>query len=274
MQLNNQKVTIADRGSTIDSWTVNGVSVFFPRSETTRQSLPVIRGGSPLCIPNFGIVKDMPEKYTLPRHGFIRDMKIKGEVDQPKSSGADTDTIVPEKIQYRSLYIHTANDMFNFNFSLRTEITLTKEGLSQHIFLYDGKKEKKRKYPLPVAPAFHPYFSTPQGEALIEIGGYQYSVSENDEEKEIRVRFKDLTSTWREKEKLIRIRLPGLGIVVMRLGEGFSTSPFGGLNIWRDSNEYICVEPVSCFPEYFGKYFLSEKTMQDGFSCSYSFLKQ
>ncbi len=273
----NQSIEIGPKGASIISWKWNDKDVFFPRQNLAEKGEDVIRGVTHDCFPNFGKVDEVTGVYKLPPHGFMRDTLMEGEVTEREPTSYEKKALGIEDeliLCYHAEYEHFADDEFNFYFIFKKEIILFSRGFHEHIWI-QGPEKSKKKILMPIAPAFHPYLNCPTGKASVEIDGHLRAISK--EEKEIdneRTMFKNLSLTWREDSKRIRVKIPENGTLVMRLDSGFTNLQRAGMNLWRNSDSYLCVEPVTCFPENFGKLLLSSKTEEAGIGCTYLFMPE
>jgi len=272
-----QIVRLSPKGNAITEWEYDGTPVFLPQQILVEKGEGYVRGGSHPCFPNFGEVIPSLGEYDLPRHGYLRktsensgEFISRGVEVRDQKAGISGLVVVSR----RARYMHAADSIFNYNLTAYSEVVVFGQGVRQSLAIcHETDEPKGLNKKIPVGPGFHPYLSSPKGEAIIEIGEKRYSFSKENASVEEIIPMTDFSSAWRSGMSDITITINGLGTVRMLL-QGFADSDCGGIVLWRGSNSYICVEPVACLPEYFGTpqgLIFSSKKKKMEFGCTYLF---
>lgn len=127
--------------------------ILFPRQVITYpDGSKKLRGGSHVCLPNFGPGGDS----GLPQHGY-------GRIDEWSVDRRSDKGVALSLGEGRGAYA-----------SLYSQLTyhLDDEGLLMELTLINKGRES-----LVVAPGFHPYFNLKQQSASLEIGGIAYDIN-------------------------------------------------------------------------------------------------
>ena len=209
---------VSRRGATVTSWKVRGVDVLFPEDDTHLVGgEPKRRGGIPICFPNFG---PTPKGTRLNQHGFLRDAAMDVYVNGPVLALEETaDTL----------------DVYPYQFQVAVECVFVSESGFRHRMQVTNTE---RRVLLPIGPALHPYFRTPEGTAKV-IWADGEMVVDKPAIDAVQVH---------TNGNVVRIEIPGIGQVwIDSLDYNINGS---GLDfvVWRDSAEYICVEPITSTP--------------------------
>ena len=133
-------------GAHVTSWkTADGVERLFVSSASKFGDGAAIRGGIPVCWPQFS------GRGSLPKHGFVR-TSSEWEIAEMVSDEGATKLVlcIKDSEATRAVWPHA--------FELRYAITLTGEALSTAMELTNTGAE-----PLTFASALHTYFAVPDG---------------------------------------------------------------------------------------------------------------
>lgn len=212
-----ERVELSPLGGTVLRWTYNDRNILFPRQEMEIQGVRKTRGGMHACFPNHGMGQ---ARFNLPQHGSLRD--ITGVQEGDRVSFENTDIL--------------QGPLCRVVVSVRSE---TQRGFNYRLSAHLHSNEPE---PFPTTAGLHPYFATPKGKAVVYVGGEEYKVHGLVENAK-RVPFKGDASVY----------LPGIGLVRIRGGQAFQESKTAQLVIWRDTEEYICVEPTLGTPAGFAQ---------------------
>lgn len=161
IELQNERfsASIDPEGGWLVSFSDNEGDILFPRSQITYPDGTVkTRGGSHVCLPNFG-----PDaEFGMDQHGFgrISEWKIESQ-----SESSVTLLLQGGTEQYKDL-------------SSRLTYELKSTGLQMNLDLYNNGSQS-----LPVAPGFHPYFQTRAEDTFIVVDGSELAFSDLSEMK-------------------------------------------------------------------------------------------
>ncbi len=147
--------TIEPMGGWLETLTIDGTTVLFPR-RTLKNAAgePKIRGGCHVCLPNFG-----PDATgNLPQHGFARESRW------------DVIEHMPDRLILR---LHTVEGTYSGLYAL-LNVRLTTSGMSLGLSI-----ENQGQNVLSIAPAFHPYFVSHTKDG--DIDGTSYSMDSLEE---------------------------------------------------------------------------------------------
>ena len=136
-----QAAEVSARGAIINAYSVDGRDIFFPRRKIGNS----MRGGSHVCLPNFG----PDEKTYQPQHGYGR--TVQWDVVRANERMAELEYL-QQGGHYNSLYS-------------RIRYELDSSGLSMQLLLRNEGGEA-----MVVAPGFHPYFALPEGVDGVMVG--------------------------------------------------------------------------------------------------------
>ena len=150
-------VSVSLHGATVTSWRQKGEEVLFLSSKAVFDNKKAIRGGIPICFPQFG-----PWEFG-PQHGFAR--TTRWSVYHPPTS-LDDGTItaileLSDNEQTRALW--------NYQFTLLYSITLTHSSLELKIGV-----ENSSPKPFDFTLLLHPYFCVSNVDA-VSISGFENS---------------------------------------------------------------------------------------------------
>jgi galactose mutarotase-like enzyme len=148
------KATIDPQGAWLVNFSDTSGAILFPRTELTYPDGAVkMRGGSHVCLPNFG-----PDvEFGLDQHGFGRTLawKIESQLDH---------TVI--------LLLRGGAEMYSDLVS-RLTYSLTSRGLQMNLAL-----QNKGSQSLPIAPGFHPYFSIRSEDTSVIIDGQELAFND------------------------------------------------------------------------------------------------
>lgn len=142
----NSSVTVVPFGATIISWIVDGHEKIFVSKNALMDGTKAIRGGVPICFPNFG-----PWTEGRPQHGFARNSKQWNVPHDPKidANSGDVELVLEltDSEETRKLW----NQKFKFTY----KITLKEKSLNLNVTVKnDGEDDFDLTF------CFHTYFTT------------------------------------------------------------------------------------------------------------------
>jgi len=142
----NSSVTIVPFGATIISWIVDGQERIFVSKDAIMDGSKAIRGGVPVCFPNFG-------PWSLgPQHGFARNSKEWKVNHEPKVdiNNGDVELILElsDSEETRKLW--------DQKFTLVYTLVLKEKALDLKVCVKNNEAEKD----LDMTFCFHTYFTT------------------------------------------------------------------------------------------------------------------
>jgi len=147
----NSSVTVIPFGATITSWKIDGQEHIFVSKNAIMDGSKAIRGGIPICFPNFG-----PWSYGA-QHGFARNSKDWQVPCEPKvdiSTGDVELTLVLKDTE-------ETRKIWNKKFTLLYKITLKESALHLNINVKNEGDED-----LDLTFCFHTYFTTTNLESV------------------------------------------------------------------------------------------------------------
>jgi|GEM_PF-4080936 len=212
---------------TVSTLYMKGKNLLYPPK---RNDLGQLRGGIPICVP-FG---KNAELFGWPSHGILRNTDMVPRLSQgSKVFLTSSDAKLFGK--YNEMPFEM-NAIYTYGF-LNTSTFGMSVAIEQH-------NEKGKS--IPSNMCFHPYFLTPndsrEPSKTIEVKAGDTSFQIRDMQLGDCKKGKMLPMP---KDGKVEIIIPSQGTIIM-------TAPkFGALNIWRDSLDFICIEPVETFPELF-----------------------
>jgi len=218
--------------STISGWqATDGSNIFFPETEIKFGKEKKLRGGAPVCCPNFGSAPtDGPyEGITLPKHGLVR-------TSDTKEAQGVLDHTGPEETEDGWTQNH-----YIFQYPCFHEVwvsakigksPLRNEQMHHRISL---GTETIHDVDMPYSIGFHPYFATAGGKFLLRHGG----------------------ESWKSRDLAVDepFYVPARGPLFDIVTQSFSVQieilrGYTGFYVWTDRPDlYICVEPVRVNPE-------------------------
>lgn len=155
LELNNNflQLEIDPQGAYITSFKAEDQDIFFPRTQLDYNGTSKNRGGSHVCLPQFGAAGE----FNLKSHGFGREI-----LWQVESQTEDNLTILASKVagEYEELESRLSFALVNSEL----EIILSVKNNGEN--------------PLAVSPAFHPYFNVADQEE-IKIDGETIDITED-----------------------------------------------------------------------------------------------
>lgn len=215
----NQKVTISDIGGVITDWKYRGVPIFYPRVAVGTRDNPKFRGGMHPCYPNFGTVDP---RFGLPQHGPLR-MRTADAMD-------------------RTGILFQGTDLLGSTCTVQSEVksilTLRPKGFRYRLLARLLESTPTEAF---INPGFHPYFCTPTGSAHVCAMGESTLISGLNVEPQ-----------YLSMNKGVDVMIPKLGSVCMTVGNGWMNAKERKIALWRDSEKYLCVEPIFGEPEQYG----------------------
>jgi galactose mutarotase-like enzyme len=204
----NQVIQFSETGGTIISWKFKGTDIFFPQQEMLVGGEKKLRGGMHVCFPNFG---KADKKFGLPNHGTIRNRQA--------------DTILEDSMVFRGCELLGPN--YSEECAVLVSITLNENGFRYSLF---ARLLQVTPEPIYTNIGFHPYFRTPNEEVKVVIGTDWTQVKT----PIVGPVSKDMTES-------ADVLVPGIGRVNIIPQEIWKSSLKA--TIWRDSPNYVCVEP-------------------------------
>lgn len=227
-------IDVSDQGGMIRGWwhLINGVQVpIFNPQEPVGEKL---RGGAFVAFPSEVSVP----RFGVPKHGWLRDMAPSPFAPM---SGDPCGTVV----EY--FYYHEGTPLFPWPCLLRVGVYLEEDGFGWELYVSRRQKDgvsstaEGAVIPMPLCPAFHPFFFSPYGSALVSFRGGGKAVVSGQELDQGPLAVPEGRMT-----ALVR----GLGTLIMTFEEGFG--PDAVAWVWRDCENYFVVEPYPAHPDMFG----------------------
>lgn len=223
-----------ESNGTISQWRAeNGTDILFPETKIRFGEKLKLRGGAPVCVPNFGDAPtDGPYKgIQLPKHGLVRDCRIdaEGKVSAGNTCFAQSLPEVDEdgKVSAGFIFTHpwthdvwvsAEEDEFQGRLQLHHRISVGVELIED-----DG---------MPCSVGFHPYFATHGDVFSLFYKDEQWSVDDLEVDKPFFV-------PHRYGEKFLIATSHGDVEIGLKSG-------YDGYYVWTDKpDRYICVEPVT-----------------------------
>ncbi|KAI6650879.1 Glucose-6-phosphate 1-epimerase isoform X1 [Oopsacas minuta] len=152
----NNSVSVSRHGATVTSWRHKGEEILFLSSKAVFDNVKAIRGGVPICFPQFG-------PWDLgPQHGFARTARW-SVYHPPTSLDEGTITAILE------LNDQQTDNAWGYKFTLLYSITLTHTTLELKVGV-----ENNSPKPFDFTILLHPYFSVSNVEA-ISVTGFENS---------------------------------------------------------------------------------------------------
>lgn len=216
-----------DSHGNIVSWVFNetgkDIELFFPRQKVKdKNGLEIIRGGSHFCYPIFGT----DPLGELPRHGFLRDMEVLVGAGDGSSIVFEFHKNPKMEGRYKNFQLPVLTRRLDSEgYELFEEIKIdTSEGFEDYFNL-----------------GIHPYFRTPKGSFELFIKD-QYGILRKITKFMIEENGVEFFYT---KFPEFDLFCPGVGTFKWKLGyDSYLPILTSGVFVWRDSEEYVCVEPV------------------------------
>lgn len=225
-----------ETNGTISCWqSLDGTDILFPETELPFGDKLKLRGGAPVCAPNFGTAPtDGPyQGIHLPKHGLVRDCRI---VDG-KQSAQNTCFHQSTPRLDEDGWLTTG---FMFTHPWTHDVWVSAEEDREPV---DGKKLYLRHRILvgvkliedegmPCSVGFHPYFAT---------AGNAFSLFYKDEKWSVNDLVVDepFFVPHRYGEKFLIATSHGDVEIELKTG-------YNGYYVWTDKpDSYVCVEPVS-----------------------------
>jgi len=174
---NDTKALISPGGAWLTNLSDANGDILFPRRQLSAEDGSMkTRGGSHVCLPNFG-----PGGETgLPQHGFGRTSLWEVEKQTPESATFTLQGGAPGYEALFSTLVYTLGSG-----SLAMELSVTNDG----------------SQPLRVAPAFHPYFALQADEQQVRVDGQTADLVDLHEPQQQSGKDREL----RTRKRLIRI---------------------------------------------------------------------
>lgn len=219
-------VSIDINGAWLESYTHAGEPILFPKQALPNQHGDVkLRGGCHVCLPNFGPGGDSGQ----PQHGFGREQAwdvIKTDADMIEFE------LVQREGKYKGLVSNLAYQLGDA--ALTMQLTIQNSSDS----------------PLRVAPAFHPYFEVPNGEAA-SIDGEPVDLAHISEAKTLSLTPKTISFGERKL--------------------GLSAHNLESWVLWSDMlGQYVCVEPTFAGASFTKRTPADNEMLKPGETSSYS----
>jgi len=206
---NGSYAIVSSKGATVVSYMVGKYAVIYPQTGVGSKT----RGGIPICFPFLGSPKE--GFIYIPKHGWLRDEEL---------------TLVKEAAD-RLLFRGYTQKRVGFPWAIMYEVEVSIKGQDGSLTL--SLKADRLKDGVgglaPVNPAFHPYFSNLSGSKGVCTGTEVFQIVPFTDSREIPVCMTNLVDIG---PKAVRMILAG----------DFNKN--SRLNLWTDSDEYFCVEPM------------------------------
>lgn len=201
------RAVVSSVGGTVKQFIVKGRDIFYPWKIIDGKE----RGGLPICAPWFGLSTRASKK-----HGFLRDSEA-------------IDFFARESVA-NALFV---NGSTGYPWSLRYDVTVNCNDRELALLLAirnsSGLLEKA-----PICPGFHPYFACKKSSrAVVAVEGKEYG------------NFSAKSQMISLESRKIMVHVPDESILItMNLSESFFKFGNPQMNLWTDSEDYFCVEPI------------------------------
>lgn len=235
---------LSPQGGVVTNWRVGAMDILYPQQIVAVGNEQKLRGGVHVCFPNFG---EVPRRHRLPKHGFVRGLDGIKQSD-PTFVESTVTFAKGKKGNWRHCKVKIAASL--------------QEGGRQLRYSLRADLEKNRDVEtLPFNLGMHPYFSTPYGEAMLHVGGSSYPIQGLIEEPR-----------YIPYGGRAALSIPGCGAIEIWADHRLAPLRTAHLVLWRDSIEYVCVEPILELPEVFDTARGSYLRAGEPFSASVTFL--
>ena len=228
---------VMQANSTISGWQApDGSNILFPEMEIKFGKGKKLRGGAPVCCPNFGNAPtDGPyEGVVLPKHGLVRTCGMEdGRPVQGNRALHQDGPEVTEDGWTQNHYIFQYPCFHEVWVSAKLgKSQLQQEQMRHRISL---GTEAIHDVDMPYSIGFHPYFATAGGNFLLRHAG----------------------QSWKGRELTVDdpFYIPANNPLLDVVTQSFSVQieivrGYTGFYVWTDRPDlYICVEPVRVDPE-------------------------
>ncbi len=225
-----------DSHGNIVSWTFSetgeDVELFFPRQKVLDQNgLKIIRGGSHFCYPIFGTD---PLGEMKKKHGFLRDLEVLIASQTNQEVGFEFHRNEDLEGRYKNIPLPILKRKLDSEgYELFEELTIDLSSTGLNDYLNVG---------------IHPYFRTPSsgGEFVLSfLGRHGNQIELNSREYPFNHDLFISVPVHTHAVPGFSLFSVGLGVFDWRLGlESNRPIRIEGFYLWRDSLDYICVEPV------------------------------
>lgn len=219
---------------TISHWKgADGIDILFPETEFLFGIEKKLRGGAPVCCPNFGTApNDGPYAgVQLPQHGLVRTSQMIGGRPAPGNRAMhQSPPTLNEDGWISSNYHFMAPWIHEVWVSAKTELA-TKDRVQcmHHSILL--RTEAIHEVRMPYSIGFHPYFATAGGAFSLHHGDRHWTVYNLDVDTPFFVPLQDDGAFFIDTFN---------GTTELKLNKGYN-----GFFVWTDRFDlYICVEPV------------------------------
>jgi len=214
---------------------MDGVDILYPETELKFGDEEKLRGGAPVCCPNFGTAPTTgPYKgITLPRHGLVRDCRIEnGRVVKGNPAlhqmNPTLSLFADGWISAGFVFVHPWHHRVWV--SAKTEVPAVSgaECMRHRVSL---GTERIHDEDMPYSIGFHPYFATGGGDFILRYGDQGWS--------NYNIQIGTAFFVPRQGDEMFYVDTLR-GVIAVTLDEGYN-----GYFIWTDRPDlYICVEPV------------------------------
>jgi len=224
-----------ESNGTISQWRANDeTDILFPETQLQLGDILKLRGGAPVCAPNFGTAPtDNRYRHAhLPKHGLVRLSRIEnGEVIQGNPAIHQTLPALDEEGWITAGFYYTHPWPFDVWVSARST-SCDKDNVQHLEHRITLGTELIHDCDIPYSIGFHPYFATAGKTFSLHYGNRRWNTEDLDVDEPFYV-------PCRDEDKCFLIRTAH-GNIEIELKCGYD-----GFYVWTDKpDKYICVEPV------------------------------
>lgn len=217
---------------TIGFWRVgkDGSDIIFPEAEIDVRGETKLRGGAPVCCPNFGPAPtEGPYKgVTLPQHGLVRNCRIAdGKVAKGNPAMWQQAPTLREDGWFHAGFVFTHPWSHEAWVAAKTE--MPESGVHRMHHRISLGTESIHDVDMPYSIGFHPYFATEGNDLRLRCGDMSWTVREMAVGESIHVTSGNVM-VLEGTDRTITVEL---------------TEGYNGFYVWTDRPDlYVCVEPV------------------------------
>jgi len=213
-----QTVAFSETDGAILWWKCREIDVLYPQKMVQRKYVWTLRGGMCAYWPWYGTIDT-----NLPRNGVLR--------------GRRADEVTGNGVVFRGRDL--LGPSYDEEAEVRVSVELTRDGFA---YTLAARLLKPATRDVFINPGLNPYFRTPTGNAVAgtwdgkQVHFYQ--------------RLRGPMSA--PVNQGADVTIPGVGKVQMMLGGAWKDAAPRRMYFWRDSRNYLCVEPTFGNPNVYG----------------------
>lgn len=218
---------------TIGHWTASdGTNILFPEQQLAFGQETKLRGGAPVCVPNFGDAPtdDRYQGIALPKHGLVRDCRnINGSRTKENRAFAQSESTVSNDWTVTNFIFDTP---WSFEAVVAMKLELDSMSGNQDLRHRISMSDIMGDGGIPYSIGFHPYFATNGEGWSMYHGEHNWTVYGMPVNQPV-LRF------VRSNNRSIYLRTSH-GEVEVQLVKGYNA-----FCVWTDRpDHYVCIEPV------------------------------